>query len=67
MSDHYGSRAVPLSFLAHLPLHNSRRGGGGGDPDVELAFWTDTWDAHIRDGKLFAPGGLELLGENAVA
>ena len=67
MSDHYGSRAVPLSFLAHLPLHNSRRSGAGGDPDVELAFWTDTWDAHIRDGKLFAPGGLELLGEQAVA
>jgi SAM-dependent methyltransferase len=58
---------VPLSFLAHLPLHGSRRGGAGGDPDVELAFWTDTWDAHLRDGELFAPGGLELLGEDAVA
>ena len=58
---------MPLTFLAHLPLHGSRRAGAGGDPDVELAFWTDTWDAHIRRGSLFAPGGLELLGEEAVA
>ena len=58
---------MPLSFLAHLPLHGSRRTDAGGDPDVELAFWTDTWDAHIRQGSLFAPGGLELLGEEAVA
>jgi SAM-dependent methyltransferase len=58
---------VPLSFLAHLPLHGARRAGEGGDPEVELAFWTDTWDAHIRNGSLFAPGGLELLGEAAVA
>jgi SAM-dependent methyltransferase len=55
---------VPLSFLSHLHLHKRPEGG---DPDVELAFWTDTWDAHIRSGKLFAPGGLELLGEDAVA
>jgi SAM-dependent methyltransferase len=58
---------VPLSFLAHLHLHGSDRKGRGGDPDVELAFWTDTWDAHIRNGALFAPGGLELLGEDTVA
>jgi len=58
---------VPLSFLAHLHLHGSQHAGEGGDPDVELAFWTDTWDAHIRGGSLFAPGGLELLGEEAVA
>ncbi|HEX3318012.1 MAG TPA: class I SAM-dependent methyltransferase [Solirubrobacteraceae bacterium] len=59
---------MPLSFLAHLPLHGgSRSRAEGGDPDVELAFWTDTWDAHIRGGDLFAPGGLELLGEDAVA
>jgi SAM-dependent methyltransferase len=58
---------VPLSFLAHLHLHGSDRKDRGGDPDVELAFWTDTWDAHIRNGALFAPGGLELLGEDTVA
>ncbi|HLM50438.1 MAG TPA: class I SAM-dependent methyltransferase [Solirubrobacteraceae bacterium] len=44
-----------------------RRSSEGGDPDVELRFWTDTWDAHIRAGGLFAPGGLELIGEDAVA
>jgi SAM-dependent methyltransferase len=59
--------AVPVSFLAHLPLHRRGRATEGGDPDVELAFWTTTWDAHIRGGALFAPGGLELLGEDAVA
>jgi SAM-dependent methyltransferase len=58
---------VPVSFLAHLPLHRRGRATEGGDPDVELAFWTATWDAHIRGGALFAPGGLELLGEDAVA
>jgi SAM-dependent methyltransferase len=58
---------VPLSFLAHLHLHGSRGPAEGGDPDVELAFWTDTWDAHIRGGELFAPGGLDLLGEDALA
>ena len=58
---------MPVSFLAHLPLHRRGRASEGGDPDVELAFWTETWDAHIRGGALFAPGGLELLGEDAVA
>ncbi|HEX3318436.1 MAG TPA: class I SAM-dependent methyltransferase [Solirubrobacteraceae bacterium] len=59
---------MPLSFLAHLHLHGSQRAPAeGGDPDVELVFWTGTWDAHIRAGDLFAPGGLELLGEAAVA
>ena len=59
---------MPLSFLGHLRLHGgSARPREGGDPDVELAFWTDTWDAHIRSGALFAPGGLELLGEDDVA
>jgi SAM-dependent methyltransferase len=53
-----------VTFLARLRLH---RQPAGGDPDVELAFWTDTWDAHIRGGDLFAPGGLELLGEDDVA
>ena len=58
---------MPLSFLAHLPLHRRGRATEGGDPDVELAFWIETWDAHIRGGALFAPGGLDLLGEDAVA
>jgi SAM-dependent methyltransferase len=58
---------VPVTFLAHLPLHRRAHPAEGGDPDVELAFWTDTWDAHIRGGALFAPGGLELIGEDAVA
>jgi SAM-dependent methyltransferase len=58
---------VPIAFLAHLPLHRRGHAGAGGDPDVELRFWTDTWDAHLRGGSLFAPGGLELLGEPAVA
>ena len=58
---------MPLAFLSHLHLHHRGHAGDGGDPDVELAFWTDTWDAHIRGGSLFAPGGLELLGEDAIA
>jgi len=59
--------AVPIAFLAHLPLHRRGRSGAGGDPDVELRFWTEEWDAHLRGGSLFAPGGLELLGESEVA
>jgi SAM-dependent methyltransferase len=58
---------VPIAFLAHLPLHRRGRIGQGGDPDVELRFWTQTWDAQLGGGALFAPGGLELLGEPEVA
>jgi SAM-dependent methyltransferase len=39
----------------------------GGDPDQELRFWVEQWDAHIRAGSLFSPRGLELIGEEAVA
>lgn len=67
MRSQYRVSAVPLAFLSHLHLHRRGHSGEGGDPDVELEFWTDTWDAHIRGGALFAPGGLELLGEDAIA
>ena len=44
----------------------SRRAGG--DPDDELRFWVENWDAHLRrGGALFAPDSLELLGETEVA
>jgi SAM-dependent methyltransferase len=39
----------------------------GGDPDQELRFWVEQWDAHIRGGALFSPHGLELIGEDEVA
>jgi SAM-dependent methyltransferase len=39
----------------------------GGDPDQELRFWIERWDAHIRGGSLFSPRGLELIGEEEVA
>jgi SAM-dependent methyltransferase len=60
---------VPSAFLAAVSHQLRRHGarGRGGDPEAELRFWTDTWDAHLRSGSLFAPGGLELLGEDAVA
>ena len=48
------------SFLRRL----KRRGG---DPDEELRFWIEQWDAHIRSGSLFSPRGLELIGEREVA
>jgi SAM-dependent methyltransferase len=48
------------SFLRRL----KRRGG---DPDEELRFWIEQWDAHIRGGALFSPCGLELIGEQEVA
>jgi SAM-dependent methyltransferase len=45
-----------------------RRRTAGGDADDELRFWVENWDAHLRrGGALFAPDGLELLGEDAVA
>jgi SAM-dependent methyltransferase len=48
------------SFLRRL----KRRGG---DPDEELRFWIERWDAHIRAGALFSPRGLELIGDQEVA
>jgi SAM-dependent methyltransferase len=39
----------------------------GGDPEQELRFWVEQWDPHIRAGSLFAPHGLELIGEAEVA
>jgi SAM-dependent methyltransferase len=39
----------------------------GGDPDQELRFWIEQWDAHIRGGSLFSPRGLELIGDEEVA
>jgi SAM-dependent methyltransferase len=48
------------SFLRRL----KRRGG---DPDEELRFWVERWDAHIRGGALFSPHGLELIGDHEVA
>jgi len=45
-----------------------RRRAAGGDADDELRFWVENWDAHLRrGGALFAPDGLELLGEADVA
>jgi SAM-dependent methyltransferase len=45
-----------------------RRRRAGGDADDELRFWVENWDAHLRrGGALFAPDGLELLGEREVA
>jgi SAM-dependent methyltransferase len=45
-----------------------RRAAAGGDADDELRFWLDNWDAHLRrGGALFAPDGLQLLGETEVA
>ena len=44
-----------------------RRKHGGGDPDEELRFWVQRWEAHIRAGSLFSPHGLELTGETEVA
>jgi ubiquinone/menaquinone biosynthesis C-methylase UbiE len=33
----------------------------------ELAFWTDIWDKHIRDGHLWGENSLELSGDSEVA
>jgi len=44
-----------------------RRKRQGGDPDEELRFWVERWEAHIRAGSLFSPHGLELIGEAEVA
>lgn len=44
-----------------------RRRQEGGDADGELRFWVEQWEAHIRDGALFSPHGLELIGDDDVA
>ena len=58
------------------PLDKARRAAGrlrrerlpgGGDPDVELRWWLDVWEPHLRSGKLFSPNGLELIGDEDVA
>jgi ubiquinone/menaquinone biosynthesis C-methylase UbiE len=34
---------------------------------AELAFWTDKWDKHIRDGNLWGENSLELSGDSEIA
>lgn len=52
-----------------IAVHAARHAGRllGTKGRSELAFWTDKWDAAIRNGGLWGPDALELSGDTEVA